>query len=128
MSEVPMEYKVLKKKFSITLQKVLGNDLKSVMVYGGVAANRVYSGVSDIDFMIILDNVNNLKSFSETIDKIGKEILSMIENPLFASLLDYEIYTLDQIPNETSMKGFSAIKALALKESEVLFGDNIIFI
>jgi len=124
MSEVPMEYKVLKKKFSMNLQKSLKDELKSILVYGGVAANRVYSGVSDIDFMIILDNVNNLNSFSETINKIGREVLSMVENPLFASLLDYEIYTLDQIPNNKSRMGFSAIKTLALKDSEVLFGEN----
>lgn len=124
MSEVPMEYKVLKKKFSMNLQKNLKDDLKAVLVFGGVAANRVYSGVSDIDFMIIIDHIKNLKSFSETIDNIGKEILSMVENPLFASLLDYEIYTLDQLPNDKSMNGFSAVKALALKESEILFGEN----
>ena len=53
-----MEYKVLKKKFSMSLQKALGDELKSLMVYGGVAVNKVYSGVSDIDFfMIILDKV-----------------------------------------------------------------------
>ncbi len=74
--------------------------------------------------MIIIDHVENLKSFSETINKIGEEILLMVENPLFASLLDYEIYTLDQLPNNKSMNGFSAVKALALKESEVLFGEN----
>jgi len=119
-----MEYKVLKKKFTMSLQKTLKDELKAVLVFGGVAANRVYSGVSDIDFMIIIDHVENLKSFSETIENIGKEILSMVENPLFASLLDYEIYTLDQLPNNTSMNGFSAIKALALKESEILFGEN----
>ncbi len=119
-----MEYKVLKKKFSMSLQKTLKDELKAVLVFGGVAANRVYSGVSDIDFMIIIDHIKNLKSFSETIDNIGKEILSMVENPLFASLLDYEIYTLDQLPNDKSMNGFSAVKALALKESEILFGEN----
>ena len=124
MSEVPMEYKVLKKKFAMSLQKTLGNELKSLLVFGGVAANRVYSGVSDIDFMIIIDNIKNLSSFSETINKIGGEVLSMVENPLFASLLDYEIFTLDQLPNNKSMNGFSAVKALALKESEVLFGEN----
>jgi len=48
----------------------------------------------------------------------------MVENPLFASLLDYEIYTLDQLPDENGLNGFSAIKALALKESEVLHGEN----
>ncbi len=119
-----MEYKVLKKKFSMSLQKVLKDELKAVLVFGGVAANKVYSGVSDIDFMIILDHVKNLKSFSETIEKIGKEIISMVENPLFASLLDYEIYTLDQLPNSKGLNGFSAIKSLALKESEILFGEN----
>lgn len=124
MSEIPMEYKVLKKKFSMGLQKNLKDELKAVLVFGGVAANKVYSGVSDIDFMIIIDNVNNLKSFSETVEKIGKEILSMIENPLFASLLDYEIYTLDQLPNKKTMNGFSAIKTLALKDAEVLYGEN----
>ena len=67
MSEVPMEYKVLKKKFSMSLQKTLKDELKAVLVFGGVAANRVYSGVSDIDFMIIIDHIKNLKSFSETI-------------------------------------------------------------
>jgi len=124
MSEVPMEYKVLKKKFSMSLQKALGDDLKSILIYGGVAANRVFSGVSDIDFMIILDKIENLKNFSETISNIGREVLSMIENPLFASLLDYEIYTLDEIPNKKSMNGFSAMKALSLKEGELLFGEN----
>lgn len=124
MSEVPMEYKVLKKKFSMSLQKSLKDDLKAILVFGGVAANKVYSGVSDIDFMIIIDHIKNLKSFSETINKLGQEILSMVENPLFASLLDYEIYTLDQLPDANGMNGFSAIKALALKESEVLFGEN----
>ena len=38
-----MEYKVLKKKFSMSLQKSLKDELKSILVYGGVAANRVYS-------------------------------------------------------------------------------------
>ena len=119
-----MEYKVLKKKFSMSLQKSLNDDLKSILVYGGVAANKVYSGVSDIDFMIIIDHLKELNSLSNTIENIGKEILSTVENPLFASLLDYEIYTLDQLPNHEGLNGFSAIKALALKESEVLFGEN----
>ena len=113
-----MEYKVLKKKFTMSLQKTLKDDLKAVLVFGGVAANRVYSGVSDIDFMIIIDHVENLKSFSETIDNIGKEILSMVENPLFASLLDYEIYTLDQVPSNKSMNGFSAVKAEKLSRTK----------
>ena len=119
-----MEYNVLKKKLSMGLQKSLKDKLKSLLVFGGVAANRVYSGVSDIDFMIILDKVENLNTFSSTIEEIGKNILQMIENPLFASLLDYEIYTLDQLPDKSDMKGFSTIKALALKESEVLYGEN----
>ena len=48
----------------------------------------------------------------------------MIENPLFASLLDYEIYTLDQIPSGDEINGFSLMKILALKEGEILFGEN----
>jgi len=124
MSEAPMEYKVLKKKFSMSLQKVLGDELKSLIVYGGVAVNKVYSGVSDIDFMIILDKVEKLENFSETIKKIGNEVLATIENPLFASLLDYEIYTLDQIPSGDNMNGFSMMKVLSLKDGEVLFGEN----
>ena len=47
MSEVPMEYKVMKKKFSKSLEKALGEDLIGVVVFGGAASDRVFSGVSE---------------------------------------------------------------------------------
>jgi len=124
MSEVPMEYRVMKKKFSKSLKKSLKDSLSSVIVYGGAASDRVFSGVSDIDFLIVLNSVENLTSLSEAYNKLGSEILSLLENPLFASLLDYDIYTVDQLPKDGDLNGFSAIRALALKTGETLVGDN----
>ncbi len=62
------------KKLSMGLQKSLKDKLKSLLVFRSVAANRVYSGVSDIDFMIILDKVENLNSPSSTVEEIGKSL------------------------------------------------------
>ena len=108
----------------MSLTKNLGNEIKSILVFGGAAANKVYSGVSDMDFMIIIDSMENLTSITDTYNKIGNEILSIIDNPLFASILDYEIYSLDQLPNNKNLNGFSPMKILSLKNAEVLFGEN----
>ena len=115
----------MKKKFSKSLQKTLGKNLASVIVYGGAASDRVFSGVSDIDFLIILKAVDQLtKPLSEVYNELGSEVLSLLDNPLFASLLDYEIFTEDFLPKDGDLNNFSAIRALALKSGETLIGEN----
>ncbi len=125
MSEVPLEYKMLSKKFSKSIQKSLGDDLVSLLVYGGSASERVYAGVSDIDFFIILKSIEEIsKPLSELYQIIGTEINSYMENPLFSTLLDHDIYTVDQLPDGKSLNGFSSIRAISLKTGTLLLGKN----
>lgn len=125
MSSVPTEYKVFKKKFYKSLEKALGENLVGIVVYGGSATDRIFPGVSDVDFFILLKRVENLtRPLSEIYSAINTVITEFISNPLFAAILDYDVYTEDQIPNEDNLNGFSAIRALALTTGEKLSGSN----
>ncbi|MHA2278324.1 MAG: hypothetical protein ACXAC2_21295, partial [Candidatus Kariarchaeaceae archaeon] len=125
MSEIPMEYKVMKKKFFKSVQSALKDDLVGIIVYGGAASKRIFSGVSDIDFFIILQSLEKLsRPLSETYQSISDVMMEYLENPLFSSILDYEIYVENQLPTKNSLNGFSPIRALALSEGEVLVGEN----
>lgn len=125
MSEIPMEYKMMKKKFSKGVEKALGDDLVGIVVYGGSASERIFSGVSDIDFFIILKKVSELsKSLSAIYQELSSQVLEFLENPLFSSILDYDIYVSDQLPDGKDLRGFSPIRALSLKSGELLVGTN----
>ncbi|MCY3413604.1 MAG: nucleotidyltransferase domain-containing protein [Candidatus Heimdallarchaeota archaeon] len=125
MSEVPTEYKVFKKKFYKSLQKALGDDLLAVIVYGSCATDRIYAGVSDVDFFILLKKVDELsRPLSELYQEFNTVISEFISNPLFAAILDYDIYTEDMIPKGKNLNGFSAIRAVSLKTGETLAGKN----
>ncbi len=120
-----MEYKVLQKKFFKALQKDIGDDLVGIVVYGSVASDLIFSGVSDIDFFIILKSVNELsKPLSEVYQKIGDKIKEFVNDPLFGSILDYDIYLMDQLPEGKDLKGFSPIRLLSLSKGLVLVGEN----
>ena len=92
MSEIPIEYKVMKKKFFKSVHTALKDDLVAIIVYGGAASKRIFSGVSDIDFFIILKSLDNLsKSLSETYQVLSGVMMQYLEDPLFSSILDYDI-------------------------------------
>lgn len=115
----------MKKKFFKSVSTALKDDLVGIIVYGGAASQRIFSGVSDIDFFIILKSIDKLsKPLSETYQVLSEVMMEYLENPLFSSILDYEVYVKDQLPNESSLNGFSPIRALALSEGELLFGEN----
>ncbi|OLS23507.1 MAG: hypothetical protein HeimC2_26100 [Candidatus Heimdallarchaeota archaeon LC_2] len=120
-----MEYKVMKKKFSKSVQTALKEDLVAIIVYGGAASKRIFSGVSDIDFFIILKSLDNLsKPLSETYQVLSEVMMQYLEDPLFSSILDYDILVEDQLPTAESLRGFSSVRALALSEGELLYGEN----
>ena len=115
----------MKKKFFKSIKKALGDDLVGIIVYGGAASERVFSGVSDIDFFIILKRVESLsKPLSEVYGALSIEIHTYLEDPLFSSLLDYDIYLENQLPQGDKLNGFSPIRALALSTGELLVGSN----
>ncbi|MHA2170622.1 MAG: hypothetical protein ACXADH_02405 [Candidatus Kariarchaeaceae archaeon] len=125
MSEIPLEYKVMKKKFFKAIQKELGDDLVGIIVYGGAASERVFSGISDIDFCIIIKKLSELsRPLSDVYVALSKEILTFLEDPLFSSILDYDIYVEDQLPQDNNLRGFSPIRAHALSTGELLVGLN----
>ncbi|MCH8906814.1 MAG: hypothetical protein IH840_06970 [Candidatus Heimdallarchaeota archaeon] len=125
MSEIPMEYKMMKKKFSKGVEKALGENLVGIVVYGGSASERIFSGVSDIDFFIILKRADALtKPLSAIYGDLSKSVLEFFENPLFSSILDYDIYLEDQLPSNGNFNGFSPIRAISLREGELLTGTN----
>jgi len=125
MSAVPLEYKVMKKKLYKALDKGVGEDLEGVIVFGGSASDRIFSGVSDVDFLIVLKSITELsKPLAKVYEDISNVLMEFLENPLFSSLLDFEIYVMDQIPVGKELKGFSPIKALCLAEGELLQGNN----
>ena len=116
---------MFKKKFFKSFQKALGDDLTGLLVYGGSATERIFPGVSDVDFFIIIKKVDELsKSLAEIFEVINTTISEYVSNPLFAAILDYEVYTEDQLPNGDDLNGFSAIRACALSTAEVLAGSN----
>ena len=46
MSEIPMEYKMMKKKFFKGIEKALGDDLVGIIVYGGSASERKWAAAA----------------------------------------------------------------------------------
>lgn len=125
MSQVPMEYTVFKKKFFKSVEKALGDDLVGIIVYGGSSTERIFSGVSDVDFFILLKSISTLsKPLSEVYSALNGVISEFVTTPLFAAILDYDIYTEDQIPKGDDLNGFSAIRAVSLATGELLVGSN----
>ena len=124
MSEVPTEYKMFKKKFFKSMKPVY-EDLVVIIVYGGASTNRIFSGTSDIDFFILLKRISDLsRPLSEIIADINSILSEYASNPLFAAILDYDIYTYDMIPTDQDLHGFSPIRACALATGECLYGEN----
>ncbi|MDH5645903.1 MAG: hypothetical protein OEZ01_07840, partial [Candidatus Heimdallarchaeota archaeon] len=100
-------------------------NLVGIVVYGGASSERVFSGVSDIDYFIILKSLDKLsKSLADVYNELSEGFNEFLDNPLFAALLDYDIYTEDQLPIKGNLNGFSPIRALALKHGELLYGVN----
>jgi hypothetical protein len=119
-SQIPMEYVMLQKKLGTELNKILAEDLFQLLIVGSSANSTVYPGVSDVNFLIVLNDPDKLSASPFEVTNKALELIKQYkDNPMFTTLVDFEIYFESQMPTDNGLNGMSGIKALALKSALV---------
>ena len=76
-------------EFSARLREVFEDDLFAVILYGSAATSAYQTGVSDINVLVILENLKAIKMF-----KLGKEVKSLLrKNRISPFIMTHEEFT-----------------------------------
>ncbi len=113
-TKLPGEHQASIKEFSEQLGSLLGDNLQSVILYGSGARSDFQPGKSDINLLIVLENVN-LSSLKKVLDPVVLSRRYGI-SPLFMTL-----------PGIESSTQVFPIKFLSMQESyQVLVGQDVL--
>lgn len=113
-----MEYVMLQKKLGMEMARALGDDMAHFFILGSSANSTVFPGVSDVNFTLILKDPNDLSESPAAVTQKALDIFKEYkDNPMFTTLVDFEIYFESQLPANGELNGFHPIKALALKSA-----------
>lgn len=120
---LPMEYAMLQKKLTKDLIQKMGDDLEDIVVYGSGVTGNMFSGVSDMNFLFVVKDKTSIP-VDQIVKKMSEVILNYRENPMFTTMIQFDICFKAQMPNENSTGGFPPIMAVALKEAQSLKNKN----
>ena len=113
---LPMEYVVLQKKMAMNLYKEVSEHIVGLFIMGSAAGHPVFPGVSDINFLLILKDLNNEEGIS-IINKVSTVVKDLKMDTMFTTLIDLEIIFSSNagLDNELNKSIISPLKLQALK-------------
>jgi predicted nucleotidyltransferase len=107
--------KIVTKKFAEKLQNILGKNLRSVFLYGSIAAGEFFPGKSNLNILVVLEKLDN--STLEILQKhnLFSKLRKVRSTPLFLTKKEI-LNSLDVFP----------IEFLEMKDKHILIhGENL---
>ncbi len=112
---LPPEYGMLQKKIAKEMMNAIGDDLVDIIVYGSAVEGKLFSGVSDNNFIFVIKDTPS-NEFDQVVTKIAEIVKTYRDNPMFATMIQFQIMSESQMASANSLNGIPAVMALALKE------------
>ena len=116
-SQIPMEYVMFQKKLGMEMSKTLSDSMVAFYIIGSTAGSSVFPGVSDVNFILVLKD--DLEDSASVLKSAAGVFQNYKDNPMFTTLVDFEIYYESQMPTDDDLNAFKPLKALALKSALV---------
>ena len=92
--------------------------MNAFYIIGSSAGFSVFPGVSDVNFILVLQPPDKLSDIpSKVIQKAIGVFHNYKDNPMFTTLVDFEIVFPSQMPMSKSLGSFKALRAVALKNA-----------
>lgn len=121
-SQIPMEYVMFQKKLGMEMSKTLGEAMAAFYIIGSSAGSSVFPGVSDVNFVLVLKD--DLENPAETMKNAARVFQNYKDNPMFTTLVNFEIYFESQMPVNGDIRAFQGLKALALRTALVYSAEK----
>jgi predicted nucleotidyltransferase len=125
MAKYPQKPEEILHEFTEKMQRVFGQDLQSIILYGSGARGDYRPGKSDINFLIVLSDAG-MDAFSKAMDPLRGWRKRMVATPLFmtkaficASIDSYPVEFLNMQKSYVVVYGEDVLKELSFDPAEL---------